>query len=332
MIKKLRLLVSILFVMMFLFLWSVPSAEAVTATDNTKVIFGDKKNIGNGTVRTWLKVDKSNGKPLSLGVSLSESALTGLPGESDPAQAGSLKLQLMDGSVNHTYEYELMFPKEAEDTAYTHMGFNWNPVGHGPEVFEKAHFDVHFYMGTPEYRHKIVFDVKKVEDKLQVETSNLVPPKQFLPINYELAPNTAEPRMGSHYADMTSEQLIPGKFENIFLFGVHNGLVLFWEPMITLEHLKTKPSYTRELNQPAAYPVSGFYPMATSLIYDEKNKEFDISLDNLVFRAPSFPDNFYGVQPCIDTRMASIVAKFGRVPFGSVAEKCIDTVVNKLKK
>ena len=56
--------------------------------DATKTIVGDQKTIGNGTVRTWLKADAKTGEPRSLGVTLTEAALSGLPGDDDPAQAG----------------------------------------------------------------------------------------------------------------------------------------------------------------------------------------------------------------------------------------------------
>ncbi|GAC1494104.1 MAG: hypothetical protein NVS2B14_07510 [Chamaesiphon sp.] len=142
--KRSKLLLSFIVALFLLLLWIGQTPEAMAAS--TKTIVGDEKQLGNGSVRTWLRVDEKN-KPLSLGVTLTESALSGLPGESDPPQKDSLKLHLMDGSPNHTYEYELMFPKEAEQTAFTHMGFNWNPLGHGPKsVFDKPHFDVHFYV------------------------------------------------------------------------------------------------------------------------------------------------------------------------------------------
>ena len=75
------------------------------------------------------------------------------------------------------------------------------------------------YMATPEYRHSITND--SLADDLHVQ--NIEPPRPFLPEAYKRAPNTSEPRMGTHYADMTSEQLKPGKFDNIFLFGGHDG-------------------------------------------------------------------------------------------------------------
>jgi hypothetical protein len=293
-------------------------------------IAGDQKTIGSGTVRTWLRVDSKTREPRVIGVTLTEAGLSGLPKEEDPAQGGSVKLKLMDGGPDHTFEYELKFPPEAAETAFRHMGFNWNPKGHGPKgIFTEPHFDVHFYMATPEYRHHIVVDLQDA-DPMHVKTSNLEPPSQFLPPDYQLAPNTAEPRMGSHYADVTSPQLKAGNFSNIFLIGAHGGSILFWEPMITRAYLQTKPKFTGKLKLPESYPVSGYYPTAYSVVYDPTRKEFDISLDGLTFRLASYPKNVYGVDPCIDSRVAQMISKYKRVPEIPAIKECISLLRNAI--
>lgn len=276
-------------------------------TTSTKTILGDRNSIGKGSVSTWLKVEEKTGVPVSIGVTLTEAGLEGLPNDEKSAPKDFLKLKLIDGSPYHTFETELMFPKQAEKTAYSHMGFNWNPEGHGPlpDVFFRPHFDVHFYMATPEYRHSI-----KNEDLVDLEVLNVEPPKEFLPAKYERAPNTSEPRMGTHYADMTSDQLKPGKFDNIFLFGVHDGNILFWEPMLTLDYFKTKPNFHAKIPQPKAYPVSGYYPLSYSVVYDSDRQQFDISLDELTLRTSSYPGDVYGIQPCLDSRMVDIIFKY----------------------
>ena len=323
--KRNKLLSGLLITLLFLLFSGVTEPKAIAAPQNNITIVGEEKAIGNGKVRTWLQVDQETKKPVSIGVSLSESALSGLPADSDLPQKDSLKLQLMDGSPDHTFEYELGFPSEVTETAFTHMGFNWNPVGHGPEdVFDLPHFDVHFYMASPEYRHDIEFDVKKIGDAFEVETSNLEPPREFLPENFRLAPNTAEPRMGSHYADVTSPQLQPGNFDNVFLFGVHNGSILFWEPMLTLDYLKSQPNFSQKLSLPEAYPVSGYYPTAYSVVYDQKRKEIDISLDGLTFRVASYPNDVYAVDHCMDSRIARYIAKYQEIPEATDITQCLN--------
>lgn len=320
--KKSKLFVGFFTLLLVLFLSIQVSHPLMAAT--TKTITGEQKIIGNGNIRTWVTVDQKSGEPRSIGVTLSESALSGLPADTSQPQKDSLKLRLMDGGPNHTFEYEVKFPPEAAETAFRHMGFNWNPEGHGPKgMFTKPHFDVHFYMATPEYRHSIVVDIQEA-DPTNVKLSNLEPPVEFLPPDYKLAPNTAEPRMGSHYADVTSQQLIPGNFSNIFLIGVHDGNVLFWEPMITREYLQTRPNFTAKLKVPEAYPVSGYYPTAYSVVYDPKRKEFNISLDELKFRLASYPKNVYGVDACMDSRVAESIAKYRRIPNNPAIQKCVN--------
>lgn len=311
------------FVTTSMMLLPVLQSSLVAQSGSMDTIAGEEKAIGKGKVRTWLKVDAKTREPRVLGISLSDAGLMGLPGEADQAQAGSVKLKLMDGGPDHTFEYELKFPPEAADTAFNHMGFNWNPVGHGPKgVFTMPHFDVHFYMATPEYRHHIEVDLQDA-DPTHLKTSNLEPPAQFLPPDYALAPNTAEPRMGSHYADVTSPQLKPGNFANIFLIGAHGGSILFWEPMITKKYFESKPNFTGKLKLPESYPVSGYYPTAYSVIYDKARKETDVSLDGLTFRLSSYPKNVYGVEPCIDTRVAQIIAKYKKVPDNPATKNCV---------
>lgn len=300
--------------------WSAQGGASPT------IIVGEQKAIGNGSVRTWLKVDPATREPRSIGVTLTEAGLSGLPGDADPAQPGSLRLRLMDGGPNHTFEYELAFPPEAAETAFNHMGFNWNPEGHGPKsIFTMPHFDVHFYMSTTAYRHSIMVDLQDA-DPTHLKTSNLEPPSQFLPPDYQLAPNTAEPRMGSHYADVTSPDLKPGQFQNIFLIGAHGGNILFWEPMITKAYFESKPSFSGALKLPEAYPVSGYYPTSYSVVYDSDRREFDIALDGLTFRLSSYPRNVYGVEPCIDSRVANMIEKYRRIPDHPALEKCISLI------
>ena len=291
--------------------------------DATQTIVGEQRTIGNGTVRTWLKVDAKTREPRSLGVTLTEQGLAGLPEDTAPAQQGSAKLRLMDGGPNHTFEYELKFPPEAADTAFNHMGFNWNPAGHGPKgIFTVPHFDVHFYMATSEYRHAIMVDLQDA-DPTHLKVSNLEPPSQFLPPDYQLAPNTAEPRMGSHYADVTSPELKPGNFGNIFLIGAHGGNILFWEPMITKAYFEGKPKFSGKLKLPEAYPVSGYYPTSYSVVYNSDRREHDIALDGLTFRLSSYPKNVYGVDPCVDSRVAQIISRYKKIPDNPALKKCV---------
>jgi hypothetical protein len=132
--------------------------------------------------------------------------------------------------------------------------------------------------------------------------------------------------MGSHYADMTSPELKPGNFANIFLIGAHGGNILFWEPMITKTYFESKPKFTGKLKLPEAYPVSGYYPTSYSVMHDAEKQETNIALDGLMFRLSSYPKNVYGVNPCVDSRVAEIISKFKKVPNDPTLQKCIGAI------
>jgi hypothetical protein len=316
-------------VLIFICLFLSP-AMAWAANDTEKQIKGDTMSVGNGKVWTWVKLDEPSGVPTSLGITISREALNGLPSDDEAAQKNSLKLKLIDGSPYHNFEYELMFPSQAKATAFNHMGFNWNPEGHGPlpGVFYSAHFDVHFYMATTDYRHNIS-NTELAGDHIQT----IEPPVDFLPSTYSRAPHTSEPRMGTHYADMSSDQLKPGAFDNIFLFGAHDGNVLFWEPMLTREYLLSKPNFTATIPQPKAYPVSGYYPLSYSVIFDSDTENINVSLDNLTLRQASYPGNVYGVSPCLDSRLVNIISKSHQAKPDSIimpdACKSLDQYIKK---
>ncbi len=92
---------------------------------------GEQKPLGNGNVRSWVTLD-ADGKPSAIGVTFSESALSGLP-------------------VSSTTEYMLALPKEASTTAFNHIGLDWSAEGHPPlGIYDKPHFDFYFYIISPQ--------------------------------------------------------------------------------------------------------------------------------------------------------------------------------------
>jgi hypothetical protein len=262
----------------------------IEARQAVKRVQGEVKDIGNGKVSTWVELDKDN-HPTSIGVTLTEGGLSGLPeSDDDPGDKGSLKLTLLDGIGHATYEYELKFPPEAKETAFDHMGFNWNAFGHWPgEIFTEPHFDVHFYMESMDYRHSMQ---KSRKEDILVGHKQME--RKYVPPGHTLVYGTLEPRMGVHWADLSSPELKPGNFNKIFLFGSYNGKMLFWEPMITRRFLQTKPTnYVEPIVQPYEFPKSGYYPLEYSIKYDADKKQFDIALDKLVYRQ-SFDEKHKG--------------------------------------
>jgi hypothetical protein len=69
--------------------------------------------------------------------------------------------------------------------------------------------------------------------------------------------------------------------------------------------------------------VSGYYPTSYSVVYDSTRREYDIALDDLTFRLSSYPKNVYGVDPCVDSRVAHIISKYRKIPNNPALQKCI---------
>jgi len=104
---------------------------------------------------------------------------------------------------------------------------DWNPHGHPPaHIYDKPHFDLHFYM-TPET------EVMRYMDSTKMMIN---PAADYLPANY-IGANPV-PMMGKHWMDATSGELRGQPFTQTFLYGSYNGQVVFYEPMVTLDFLK----------------------------------------------------------------------------------------------
>jgi hypothetical protein len=212
--------------------------------------------VGNGVARAYVK-ENYDGKPVAVGISLSEKALTNLPAE--PA------------------EYVLILPKNKGENFYILVGLDWNPQGHEPVIYYgKPHFDFHFYIITDEERMAIPF--------LAPPQMDIAPDPKYVPAGYIQTPGLV-PEMGAHWVDVTSSEFQPGgTFTKTFIWGSYNGEFIFWEPMITLNYLLTKPNDLVTLRQPSAYQQDGYYATQYKVAYSDSPGMYTVELQNLVFR------------------------------------------------
>src|SRR5690242_16012392 len=92
------------------------SDSEITAADSDPIQYGASQTVGNGTVRTYIVVDRDNpSTPVEVGVALSESAMDGLPAgvaSSDP--------------MANMHMYTLALPAQ-NPTPYKFVQFDWNP-------------------------------------------------------------------------------------------------------------------------------------------------------------------------------------------------------------
>jgi hypothetical protein len=119
--------------------------------------------------------------------------------------------------------------------------------------------------------------------------ANKQPAQGFMPAGYVMPPG-AIPMMGAHAVDTSSPELNPQQpqpFTQTFIYGYYNGLMNFFEPMITKDYLETKPDFTAEVKQPERFAKRGYYPTRYSIKYNAERKEYTVSLEGLVLHEAS---------------------------------------------
>lgn len=253
-------------------------AERVASTPlPADLLYGEAVQFGNGTARTLIAVD-SDGKPRTLGVSLSATALDGLPGEPPGDDTGWL--------------YRLPLPAGLALPPFDHVGLYWNPHGHEPHgVYDVSHFDVHFFMSKPEEVDRITAVDRDLERVYRLPPASAIPPGYILP------PNTQHRRMGVHWIDTASAELRGEPFTATFIIGSYDQQINFLEPMITRAFLAGRPDLTRAVPQPAAYTREGWYPTTWSVRWDAQRGEYLVLLDGLRWQDASLPGTTLAATP-----------------------------------
>lgn len=216
--------------------------------------------IGQGEAQTFVTLDEQ-GIATTLGIWLSEAALTGLP------------ITVPSGGA---WEYDLALPDEAAGLGYDHVTVDWNPRGHIPQgIYDSPHFDFHFYTIGSAARDAIT----AVGDDL--ERMHKPPPEGYMPAGYVLPPGTEVPRMGAHAIDPASDEFHGKPFATTFIYGFYDGKVIFMEPMMTLAYLLSEPSVSMPVKQPPSYQPGLAYPASYRVHFDEVARRFEIALSDL---------------------------------------------------
>jgi len=224
---------------------------------------GSSQDLGGGNAYAFTTIDDS-GKPIAIGLRMSETALAGLQAEPPNDATG--------------WETIIPLPKEAATAGYDHIGIDWNPRGHIPNgIYNTPHFDFHFYMISQAEKEKIT---AKGED---LARAHKAPAPEYMPEGYILPKGTEVPRMGAHAIDPSSPEFNQQPFTKTFIYGFYDGQMIFLEPMMTKTFLETKPNTTDRIKLPRTYAKNGYYPTVYSVRYNATQREFEISLENLVY-------------------------------------------------
>jgi hypothetical protein len=237
----------------------------VTETPQPKMetFTGETRNIGNGSATSFIEV--TDGKISSIGVTFSEYILQNLSDKETEYVLNLPPTNLMDGKL--------------PETVFNHITIDWNPKGHiPPGIYDKPHFDFHFYLISLDDREKITGTGDSAA-KMQTNVST-----DFIPKGYVPTPG-GEPKMGAHWIDPTSPEFNNQTFTKTFIYGFYNGTMVFLEPMITVAYLKTEPNLLEDIKIPEKYPMPGDYPIKYSLNYDEQKKEYTLALEEMMSRS-----------------------------------------------
>ena len=232
--------------------------------------FGPATPVGHGVARAWVSVDEQ-GAPLSVGATISERAVSSLSNDHG------------DNDDGHQ-PFTLQLPKQAESTLYDHIVLDWNPHGHPVEgIYDLPHFDMHVYMISEEERAAIPFLPPFDENgNPQFDES---PAPAFIPEDYFLEPGIV-PNMGAHWLDSEAPEFHGETFTRTFIYGSFDGEFIFHEPMFTVAYLNDlkemqHPVESIEIKQPESYQKTGYYPMEYTFKFNDRPREFVISLDKL---------------------------------------------------
>ena len=266
------------------------SDTEITGAVSDTMQYGASQTIGNGTVRTYVVVDRNDpSTPVEVGVALSESAMEGLP----PGVASGDPMANM-------HMYTLALPAQ-NPTPYKFVQFDWNPVGHEPAgVYTLPHFDFHFYTVPVSVRDGIMpTDPQYAAKAARYPASDFRAPFYVDAATAGGAPPSAAavPMMGLHWLDVRSPELqaLAGHPENAkpftktFIYGSWDGQFIFDEPMITRAYLMSKHDATDPAMRDeviavptaARYAPAGFYPSAYRISYDAAAKEYRVGLTQL---------------------------------------------------
>jgi hypothetical protein len=243
-----------------------PSVAEIAALDakakanqdkNVVTYYGRTYPIYGGVMRSLVQVNKS-GEIVAVGMMISERSLNNLPKE-----AASFVLE---------------FPKQVVATPFTHITFEWNPMGHFPmEIYGAPHFDIHYYTISNEERMQIPF----IENVPMEDVMAVWP---YMPEHY-VPTMVSEPHMGMHWINPASPEFAGEPFTHTMIMGSHEKKVAFFEPMFTLDYLLSKPNVAFPINPYAQVQKPGlYYPTLYSFAYDPIRKLYIFLLTGMEMR------------------------------------------------
>jgi len=178
------------------------------------------------------------------------------------------------------------------------IAVNWNAEGHHPPapkpgespalpIYAHPHFDFHFFAWDRERIEAIEpGPCGEFVDCNDFERGRKALPARYVPEDH-IDVGIVVPRMGNHLLDSRSPELVDPStpFTRTFIYGAFDGELIFWEPMITLDFLRSTPDSCFEIRQPKAFRRSGYYP--TNYCVRDQGTTHTVSLEGFVYSRAS---------------------------------------------
>jgi hypothetical protein len=261
-------------------------------------ISGAYQTVGTGLISSFAEFDR-NDKPLVIGIVFNEQALDQLPAEmSDGHQCFDRN---GDGTIDpHTecnawHEWIIPLPSDVArrtDIPFKWAQVNWNPKGHiPPGVYDKPHFDVHFFLEGISETFGIQSGPCGPEfvrcDQFKLATK-AVPPNYIHP-DYKSVDAVA-PAMGNHLIDFTSPEFHGQNFMRTMIYGSYDGKITFYEEMLTLDYLRSQTNKCNPIKSSRGVAIGGYYPSGSCVRHDPAKKEYSVSLEKFTLRKSSPPE------------------------------------------
>jgi hypothetical protein len=170
-------------------------------------------------------------------------------------------------------------PSEASrqpDLQFKWALLNWEPHGHiPPGVYDKPHFDVHFYIEPIEKVFAIESGPCGPE---HVRCDQFAQARLPVPANYMNSDFTdveaVAPAMGGHLVDLKAPEFNGVPFTHTWIYGVYEGRVTFYEEMVTVAYLVA---------------LAGRYPTLSCIRYQPTTSEVAVSLEGFEQRPAALP-------------------------------------------
>ncbi len=260
--------------------------------DQPGPLLGAKVGFGSGSVSSYAVLD-ADGNPSVIG------ALFDAEGLQSPPDRASDELLCNDrngdGAIDRpaeclmTHAFVIPMPDaiaRRDDVPFNWILLNWNAMGHiPPGVYDSPHFDVHFMIEPIESIFSILPGNCGPEfvqcDQFEVARKPL--PANYIPPDFRDV-EAVVPAMGNHLVDVTGSEFTGVPFTRSWIYGSYGGRITFYEEMLTMAYLSSKPNVCNPIKSPPAVGLSGYYPTNSCVRYDEATDSYSVSMEDFQYR------------------------------------------------